>query len=124
MSWLVFIFALEAGLIPSDHFVMYEIPTEYVYSQSFYLQMDVEAELFDLFFIGGSIRSYVWKSREGPSFWPFRDGYLFKVGLRKKPFELGFRHYCTHPVIPSQYPAQMNWEGAHEEIYFRIGGRL
>ena len=124
MSWLVLIFALECGLIPTDNFVMYQVPIERVYDQAFYIQMEAEVELFDLLFIGGTVRTYVWKKQEGISFWPWRDGYLFKVGLRKGPFELGFRHYCTHPVIPYRYPIQMNWEGAYEEIYFRVEGQL
>ena len=124
MSWLLFIFALEIGIIPSGTFMMYEMPAEIVHDQSAYIQMEAELLFFDLLFVGGSIRTYVWKDEEGISFWPWRDGYLFNAGIRYKFVELGFRHYCTHPVIPYAYPVQMNWEGAYEEIYLRFEGKL
>jgi len=124
MNWLFFIFALEAGFFPNASFVMYEMPVEEVFDLGMYVQIEAEVLFFDLFFVGGSIRTYVWKKEEGISFWPWRDGFMFNAGLRYKILELGFRHYCTHPVIPYQYPAQMNWEGAYEEIYFRIEGRI
>jgi len=120
MDWIVFLFALELGIVPTSGFVMYDTPSETVFEQAGYVQLETRIELFKYLFLGGSIRTYVWKDREGVSFWPWRDGYMFNAGLRYKQMELGFRHYCTHPVIPYRYPAKMNWEGAYEEVYFRI----
>jgi len=124
MNWLLFIFALEAGIIPTDIFVIYQVSHEEIHDQSIYIQFEAEIELFKILFVGGSIRTYAWKEIENISFWPWRDGYLFNAGLRYKILELGFRHYCTHPIIPYQYPAQMNWEGAYEEIYLRVEGKI
>lgn len=123
MEIFTLLFLLEIGIIPRENFVIYETP-EYVFDQAVYIQMECELEITPYFFLGGSIRTYAWKEKEGISFWPWRDGYMFNAGLRYKIFEFGFRHYCTHPIIPYQYPARLNWEGAYEEIYFKIGGRV
>ncbi|MHA1302130.1 MAG: hypothetical protein ACTSPI_00310 [Candidatus Heimdallarchaeaceae archaeon] len=124
MNWLIFAFALELGIIPIDEFVMYNPSIEIVFDQSLYVEIEGEALLFDLLFIGGSIRTYIWKNKEGISFWPWRDGFLFNAGIKYKYVELGFKHYCTHPIIPYIYPVQMNWEGAYQEFYLRFEGKI
>jgi hypothetical protein len=123
MNWLVFLYALEIGLLPNNSFVMYQKPADEVFDQAFYIQFESEIEMFRFLFLGGSIRTYLWKDKKGISFWPSRDGYQFNVGFRYKFLEVGFRHYCTHPVIPYRYPIQMNWEGSYQEIYLRLSNK-
>ena len=124
MSWLVFIFALEIGWLPIDSLKMYEQPMSYQSGQSGYIQFESEIELFKHVFVGGSIRTYISKNKNSYDFWPTRDGYMFYTGLRYDILEIGFRHYCTHPVVPWDYQFNPIWEGAYEEIYFRISGKI
>ncbi len=124
MNWIIFIFALEIGWVPNDILRTYEPPMIYNSAESAYIQFESEVELFKLFFIGGSIRTYISKNKNSYDFWPTRDGYMFYTGLRYDILEIGFRHYCTHPVVPWNYQFNPIWEGAYEEIYFRISGKI
>ena len=117
-------FCLELGFIPNSTFVMYETPSTILYKDQYgYIDFEAEIILGDLFFIGGSIKTYIWRYGNF-EFWPEKNGFLFETGFRYKLFELGFRHYCAHPVVPYQYQIKMNWEGAYQEVYLRIEGRL
>ncbi len=124
MNWIIFFFALEIGWLPIDSLKMYEQPMSYQSNQSGYIQFESEVELFKHLFVGGSIRTYISKNKNSYDFWPTRDGYMFYTGLRYDILEIGFRHYCTHPVVPWDYQFNPIWEGAYEEIYFRISGKI
>lgn len=123
MNWLALFFALELGWMPAGDFIMYTVPPE-IYSVrcSAYTELYVEAELFGIGFIGGGIRTSIWYNGEGYTFWPNRATYEFRAGARWGPLEIGWRHFCMHPVIPMfeyVHPDAI-WEGAYEELYLRV----
>jgi len=102
--------------------VAYDPPVDVGFDGSFYAQLDVEAEAWGAVFVGGSIRTNVWRLEDGFGFWPERDLYGFRAGLRLGIVEVGFRHWCTHPVMPMLLGAcDPLWEGGYEEVYLRIG---
>jgi len=41
MDWLVFLFALELGIVPNSGFIMHETLTEYVYEKAGYVQEEI-----------------------------------------------------------------------------------
>jgi hypothetical protein len=126
MNWLILVAALELGVAPVDQMIMYGPPDD-IFSASpiIYTQLEARVMMFDVLFVGGSVQTQTWWDGEG-SFWPFRAAYLFEAGLRHKWLEIGFRHYCTHPVMPLQPlwvdpPTQeTRWEGGYEQIYIRL----
>ena len=131
MTWLAFFFALELGWLPSGEFAMYELgPFADIFPVRYtaYTDLEAEVELFGHVFAGGGVRTSIWKLDDGGyAFWPFNAVYRFYVGVRAGPLELGFRHFCLHPVVPyfglagGLYRAA--WEGAYEELYVRVSNR-
>ena len=124
MTWLAFVLAFEIGFLPmgfvetytSDNSLLYDI------KGSAYVDFEVEAVFFDYFFIGGSSKIYMQKANVGKDFWPKNAEWGFALGARFDFVELGFRHYCMHPIIPWIYRQEISpqWEAAYEEIYLRI----
>jgi hypothetical protein len=127
MTWLALAFWLELGFTPFDQFNMY-IPTDsfLVIEQQYYAEFNVEVTAWNSLFVGGDVRIYAWRNEDHfIGFNPNRGAFLIFAGLRLNPFEIGFRHYCTHPIIPfiPREPAGIIWEGSYEEVYIRIGGK-
>jgi len=61
MNWLVFVFALECGLLPNTGFVMYQPDLDYVVGAvGFYTDLSASVESFG-FYVGGGMRNYFWK---------------------------------------------------------------
>ena len=127
MSWLVFVFALECGLLPNTGFVMYQPDLESVVGAvGFYTDLSASVESFG-FYVGGGMRNYFWKDRGKIGFCPYQMTFRFDAGWRNENIEIGFRHYCMHPGVPflelTGAPV-CEWEGAYEELFVRIHGRL
>lgn len=123
MSWLALAFALELGVLPMNGWVMYDPPALVFEAPEFYQQLEARAILWDHLFAGGKVRIYDWMREDG-GFWPSQGAFTFEAGLSFRGLELGFRHYCTHPILPylEYVPAGVKWEGAYQEIYLRLGG--
>lgn len=124
MKWIALAFALEVGLLPFDQTIMYDPPARLLNaSWVFYTTLDAEVQLFDNHaFVGGSTEIREWKYPDAMKFSPERAGFAFNAGLRWGPVEIGFLHYCTHPVVPflPYYKPTVVWEGAYEKIYIRV----
>lgn len=126
MTWLIFIMALEAGIVPESGWVMRE--QSYVHPDPLvYTQFEFEAEAWETLFVGGSIKTVAQKAEYGWTFAPNYDRYVFTAGVRAGQLELGWRHMCMHPVFAyiGQRPREtVDLEGAYDEFYIRIEGRL
>lgn len=122
MTWLVLAAALEVGWMPMCDFLMHDPPAYVVTTDAFYVDMEARATAWGFLFVGGEVKTFMWKSTPGYDFSPERMLYQFNAGLTWGPLELGFRHYCTHPIMPYlwSWPGQAKWEGAYEELYLRV----
>jgi hypothetical protein len=121
MSWIVLAFALEVGWMPQGDFLMHE-PTSIVTLQGmFYVDLDARITLWGSTFVGGEVKTIMWKG-ERYSFSPERMLYQFNAGIKLDPLELGWRHYCTHPMWTylQSWKGTARWEGAYEEVYLRL----
>ena len=125
MTWLAFAFALELGVQPFGTLRAYEPLVPAANEWTFYQKAEARVYLWDLLFAEGQVEIYDWRDRD-LSFWPDRAGFEVGAGLRWKILEIGFRHYCTHPIIPRfSIPASnWRWEGGYEEIYLRLEGKI
>lgn len=129
MKWLLFFFTLELGWMPHGEFVMYDAPLlfeSFPVAYTAYAELEAEVELFGIFFAGGSIRTSVWQLQHSSwTFFPHKAVYGFFAGARWKLLELGFRHFCIHPVVPyfGLIQPEALWEGAYDELYLRISNR-
>jgi hypothetical protein len=128
MNWIALAFFLELGFIPQDAAIMYEPDIRIVEAAPvFYQKFDAMVELFGFLDIGGSVKIYDWIGKDWKlSFFPERAGFEIGAALRFDPVMIGWRHYCTHPIVPF-FPVlkqQMKWEGAYDEIYISVGGEI
>ena len=128
MNWLLFMFMLEVGFLPQGDLVMYDsmaLDRIYPVRNYGYTELQVELQAFGLVFVGGGVKTMIFNHPDqGMSFFPYGANYNVNAGLRFRGIEVGWRHYCIHPVMPwvglvRDY--EPVWEGWYEEVYFRIG---
>ena len=104
MEWLMLAFALEVGLerLP---------PVTYV-------EMGVEVTVVNHLVIGGVMTSH--QVPHGTYQWrPIGMEYEVTLAFRFPPLEVGFRHYCTHPVVAFNTPTEWKDRGG-EQLYLRL----
>ena len=120
MNWLILLYFLEFGYSP--FYGSLNTNTLFVDQNVYYITMDAEIIILDYLFIGGAVKTYFQDDASNYSYFPFEADYLFKAGLRFKNLELGFRHFCLHPVRPYEmyYQSQGSTDGGYEEFYIRI----
>lgn len=126
IGWIVLTFALEVGLRPQGD-VLISLPSRQVIPTRgvYYTEFETEVELSGFFFIGGSIVTTSQMKENPVDYRPYNVGWMVEAGVRPWDFlEIGWRHWCEHPVIPFvdwddayQAPA---WEQWYEEIYARV----
>jgi hypothetical protein len=121
MQWLIFLLAFEIGTTPYNGWVMQD-GVHVQETPQHYTTFEVEAEAFEHLFIGGEIRTRMYGVKDSWTFSPFADEYTFRAGVRFGPVEMGFRHLCTHPVVPyiASSGVDIAYEGAYEELYVRV----
>ena len=123
MNWLILLYFLELGYSPFyDSKNTSEIDNIRIRNESiYYITLDSEVILFNYLFIGGAIKTYMYGTNDY-DYWPFESDYLFKAGLRYKNIEIGFKHFCLHPVRPYEmyYQPQGSTDGSYEEFYIRL----
>lgn len=108
-SWLALFLALECGFIPSDNTDNTMIMQNWLYTE-----FEAEITVFDMIFVGGSTRCFFTPVKGDYVFRPQVMEYLFRVGFRYGPMELGLSHQCNHR---REYLSIL---GGYEEIYIRI----
>lgn len=142
LSILLMSFYLEAGVLPRDFgdFQKFEIAQveggtvgNYVdekYKLSIedirgYINLDINLKLYNIFFIEGSAKTTVrWDSRL-IGFDALKMNFMLGAGFYLGDnFEIGFRHYCYHPIYAYSHisinPIISPKEGFCEELYIKF----
>ena len=121
--FLSLMFSLELGYAP--YYGSLNINERLIDENIYYINMDAEVIIYDNFFIGGAMKTYMNDKPNSDTFSPFEVDYMFKAGLRYDNIELGFRHLCLHPVRPFEmyYQPQDSTNASYEEFYIKISGR-
>ena len=122
MNWLILLYFMEFGYSPF-YSSLNVLPDSYEYIRNenvYYIHFDAEVLILDHLFIGGSTKIFIQSKNESYKFYPIENDFLFKVGLRYKNIETGFRHQCNHPVLSSGISSQGKSYGGFEEFYIRI----
>ena len=116
------------GLMPLNDFAMWQVDAvyaEYISQPKISYYADYQGEIStpkDVFFIGGWIKCVFQPSAKSKNMVPLREAYNFHAGIRYDRFEIGFKHFCMHPLAlhinnkGSDYAIY----GAYEEIYIKI----
>jgi hypothetical protein len=124
---------VELGYAPNGGFVMYnesKVKDRALVDYDLYADLDVNLWVFNTLYVGGNVRTDFWKSVEGYDFIPNKMTYGIKAGIDLKNLEIGFRHYCIHPiyVYMTQTEFENNydplWEGSYEEVFVRFKGGI
>ena len=127
MNWIILLYFIELGYSPfyDSRNVMDDSNTRIRTENTYYITLDTEVVILDHLFIGGAIKTYI-HSTDNYDYFPFEADYLFKAGIRFNNLELGFRHFCLHPVRPYEmyYQPQGSTDGAYEEFYIRISSEF
>lgn len=120
MEWLFLLIALEFGYIPTGHVTMFEQDRGYSTKETFYGQLDAEIQM-DIFYVGASIKTFMKPKSGKHAFSPERVDYWFRLGMRYKSIEIGFRHLCVHPIVYTYIDvAKPLWGGVYEEVFIRL----
>lgn len=117
---------VEMGIIPGGTFKTYDFTRRIYDKLSFYGDFKFETQMFDnhLFFGIGS-KIYMWKVRESKSFKPDSINFLFFAGIRiNESVEIGWRHYCDHPIKSWDNGSNTNLERWYEEAYIKLNFTL
>ncbi len=120
---IVYSSAFECGITPYDNMNVYvaEFWQEVTGNKiSFYFDLETQLK-YKGFFIGGGIKTFAGKPiTKIKEFHPYKTTYKFLVGYEYKNFQIGFRHYCIHPVVPYvTFDSPIIFQGAYEELYIR-----
>jgi hypothetical protein len=129
MPWLVLAYALTFGFVPQDVFVFYTPPDTTSYNinsnQQFSVDMAAELRIAGIGYVGGDIRIYEWMNEAAfLDFWPNRGAFSFRAGLRFGGLEIGYEHYCTHPIAPylPYFHYDLKWDGGYDEFHVKLTG--
>ena len=126
MNWLLLFFAFEMGALPSYELRSYEdLDNTVIDNFSMYTQLEVEAVIFDYFFVSGGIKTSVFPRGDRLGFVPYESDYIFGAGIRMENIEIGYRHLCIHPTLPYRWflIPSVTYDGAYDEVYLRISNR-
>ena len=91
MAFIILI--IEVGLIPFGTIALYDIEE----LPSWYSDLTVGLEVGPLYFVG-NLQTLAY--RYGRMFSPHTVVYGIEGGVKLKHLSFGYRHLCTHPVVP------------------------
>jgi hypothetical protein len=115
-SWAMF------GLIPLFTFAFWNNSYTADAGAAYYMQLGIEVEHKGLF-ANGFIQNTFF-STDGLYFGTDDDIYLINIGYKNDFVEFGYKHCCTHPVIPYLYQygetLEVAQEGAWDELYVKL----
>jgi hypothetical protein len=124
LEFLVLIYSLETGYMPTTQTWNVQAPENVYIDAAFYTDLEVELVLGDMFFIGGNMLSYQWFRPDTMTFRPHRMDYTFGVGFRFQGLEIGWEHYCSHPVAANWHLIdELPLESSYDRIYVRFEGK-
>lgn len=128
MSWLIVLFAIEAGMVPNNAWWLYQEHEVFESDEpGYYTDFEIEAELWGWAFVGGSLRTDM-TTDTFRNYSPHWFTYDFTAGARWEFLEVGWRHRCSHPIQTYvTHPSRLREpviEGAYDEFYLRAQWEL
>jgi len=122
---IVYHSAFEIGYVPRDNMQVYVRDFwDEVAGNKVNLYFDLEATIeMNKFYIGGGVKTFAGSSkRDRLDFIPYKATYRFLAGYKfNEKLEIGFRHYCIHPVVPYvTFGSPIIFQGGYEEFYIKF----
>ncbi len=129
MTWLAFIFALEAGFQSTSELMLtapdfepgslqagYQIESPYV-------QLEAAGELFGFLRIGCSIQIF-FADTLGWQYAPYDARLPFFVEAKFYGFTVGWQHLCIHPLQSDERPDVGFLLGGGNRVYLRYEAKI
>ncbi len=126
LAWLKLLnyyYFLTAGLIPHNNFINYEDKLCFAPAVMYHINIATEiSSPKNIFYIGGGFENYYVKTDKKMFFTALQDAFIFKTGIRYLNFELGYQHYCTHPLAfsISNSASMRSKYGSYDEIFVKL----
>lgn len=113
---------VEAGSIPQTPVLMLSRDWSLPYVSVFYIAGEVTI-VQNWLFVRGNIKTVMTMINDAFYFDPIEVDYNATVGMVFDSLEMGFRHFCCHPIITYIKQGEnitTNYEGYYEELYIRL----
>ncbi len=124
MKWFILYAAMKFSFIPNGDYYHMNMDETIIDRQDYSMTVEMELSFYkDMFFIGGNIFIPMYSNGE-ISFSPTSLGSLFYAGIRYKFIEIGYSHYCEHPINIWQASLPTNYEFAYDEIYIQLNMQI
>ena len=127
MKWFILYAALKFSCIPNANYYHMSMDENVNDWQDFNITVEMELSFYkDMFFIGGNIfiPMYMQLDDDSKGFSPTSLGSLFYGGIRYKFIEIGYSHYCEHPIYLWKIDSGLNYEFSYSEIYIQLHFQL
>jgi hypothetical protein len=129
MTWLAFIFALEAGFQSSSE-LLFTVPDFDPTSlqagyqlQSPYVTLEAAGELFDFLRVGGSAQIF-FADTIGWQYAPYDARFVFFLQASLYGFTLHYQHLCIHPLQSEGRPDLGFLFGGSDRISLRYEAKI
>lgn len=122
---LAILFSIEFGFLPIDNFELHQTWKTENYN-NYYMENTIELSIYDIFYLGGDTRITA-SNINIKNFYLSEIWFNFFLTLKFKGFEIGFRHFCEHPLMPyisKNGIGEIIAEGAYEEIYIKYTAKV
>lgn len=127
MTWLAFVFALEAGFA-QQQLVLFSVPALGPLDASYntsspYTTLEASVELLGFLDIGGGATIFM-ANTETYMYAPFDSRFAFHVKARHSFLTLGWEHECFHPILSGRRPAVGYLYGGGNRFFLRLEGKV
>ena len=124
MKWFILYAALKFSWIPNSSYYHMITREGMEDRQDYSITVEMELSFYkDMFFIGGNIFIPMYTNSK-INFKPTSLGSLFYTGIRYEFIEIGYSHYCEHPISAWQSNYRLNYEFVYDEIYLELSFQL
>lgn len=116
-------YAFTFGILIEDELQIYKTPEK---NMLYFSEFEIEINISDYFFINNKLQVNFQEIRFFRVYDPYQFRFDINIGLRYKFIEIGFHHFCIHPMKTyyiRKYP-DINYEGGREELYLKFKGEI
>jgi len=132
LNLLIITFILECSYFPSYNVYYGVNQKEYEkvdMENAYDINFSIDICYKNLLFINGGINCFFHKKKKKLDFFPDCDMYRIAAGIRYEFMEIGYEHFCYHPVFP--FSSGRDWndeplinttilEGGYDKLYLKI----
>lgn len=122
---LALFFAIQLGILPLGDVYMYQVYTSAQIENTYYAILKTELR-YRGFYLGGDVKTYMWKFSNHITFTPYQSNYGITTGWRNKHIDIGAEYHCIHPTVPYYffYHPRYKWEAFYLDVFVKIKGEV